>query len=70
MARPGRFLGATRVDGAERQLIDPGSYDNFAGSRWVGRRGDLAREARLTPIQTEMGESIGAGGAGAGAQIA
>eukprot|EP00959_Pyramimonas_sp_CCMP1952_P048364 1009557-Pyramimonas_sp.AAC.1 len=52
------FLEATRIDGVECLLIDPGACDNLAGSIWVERQGALAREARLAPMQTEMGVHV------------
>ncbi|CAK0892089.1 unnamed protein product, partial [Prorocentrum cordatum] len=64
------FLEATRIDGKECLLIDPGAYDNLVGDRWVMRMGALAKRACLEPTQRLMDQSIGVEGVGTNAQIA
>ena len=64
------FLEATRIEGKECLLIDPGAYDNLVGDRWVERQGALARRALLEPSQRVMDQSIGVEGVGSNAQIA
>ncbi|CAK0883471.1 unnamed protein product, partial [Prorocentrum cordatum] len=64
------FLEATRIDGKECLLIDPGAYDNLVGDRWVMRMAALAKRACLEPTQRRMDQSIGVEGVGTNAQIA
>eukprot|EP00959_Pyramimonas_sp_CCMP1952_P037066 775743-Pyramimonas_sp.AAC.1 len=53
------FLEATRIEGMECLLIDPGARDNLVGDRQAERRGKLATDAKLKPIQTEMEKAMG-----------
>ncbi|CAK0838295.1 unnamed protein product, partial [Prorocentrum cordatum] len=64
------FLEATRIDGKECLLRDPGAYDNLVGDRWIMRMGTLAKRAFLEPTQYLMDQSIGVEGVGTNAQIA
>ena len=57
------FLRSTRLSGErEGLLIDPGAFDNLAGSRWVDRMRQLGYEGTYQEIRPIGVEGVGAQG--------